>query len=648
MVLKKEVKILSIILIGFIVTYCCGLIFPDYWWSTHFIAFIPLFFQIIILVIILGLLFKMYRIDSVSDLGKERVLINFRSISVISVVFMFFALAFAMVHDFYGDAYKFNAYLDKIPPVIPKGTNEKFFTYKLTPWAGEGTILAMVTYLAYYLQVTYKTAFLIFDTIFGGLFVFTWLHFINRFVTINKWKIILGLAGVTAPFLLVFFGHIEIYAPILFIELLWLYLAFLYIKTEKKQVLWLLIVVLLISLKLHSISILCIPALLILLWKHYKGEYPNWKYIGRFIITPIFIIGAIIYFFILEDHIDGRSLQGTALAFDHIFLPLFSPDAPLDNYNLLSFNHFFDFFSVFFLWSPIALLLLIFFIVLKRKVINWNAPEILISGLSLFLYVMFFFVINPLLSLPIDWDLFSLPAPFLLVFVAAIAIQLEAEISSRKVLYAANILVVLSLPIFIVHQSQESISRRLESVAVRNYTTYYEWTAKTIDNAFSLDGVYQLNRLERGNAILEKFKPLAQEGIDYEYSALLIDQGRYYLRVRKDPEKAIVLFNSAQKYFPANNAKLLLLEAHFVLKQYKEAFKVSKELVQLQFPNPKKAMKINIHCGLEAGLYKETYEVSKAYLRNWPGDTTVKEVFQRLSNNDRIGELKFLFQNTNR
>ena len=589
----------------------------------------------------------MYSVNENNNSQKKTLLITLKSIGLISVSFIVLTIIFPMVKDFYGDAYKFNPFLSKTPNIIPQGTHDKFFTYKLTPWAGEGTILAMVTYIAYYLQVTYKTAFLIFDTIFGGLFIFTWLHFIHTFVKTNSWKIILSITGLTAPFVLIFFGHIEIYAPILFFHLLWGYLTFLYVKTEKKQVLWLLILVLLINLKLHSIAVLCIPTLVVLLWKRYKGDYLNWKQIGRFIIAPIFIIGAIIYFFVLEDHIDDRSLQKTALAFDHIFLPLFSPKAPLDNYNLLSFNHLFDFFSLLFIWSPIAVFLGIFFIITKRKTINWNNPQIIISGLCLLLYIMFFFVVNPLLSLPIDWDLFSIPAPFLLIFITAIVIQVEKETSlpSNKILFATKLLAVLSLPIFIVHQSEKSLSHRLESVAVHIYATYYEWTAKTLDNAFSLDNKHPINRLERGEAFLNKLKPIAQSGNDYEYSVLLIDQGRYFLRVYNDPKKAIELFDEAQKYAPANNAKLLSLEAYFNLNLYLEAYIVSKKLVQLQYPSYKKAIKINIHCGLEAGMYKEAHDACKFYLKNWPKDPTIQEVLQRLSNNDRIGELKFLFQN---
>ncbi len=648
-ILTKETRIISGLLIVFILIYVCGFLFPDHWWSTHFIAFISPIMQIPILIAVVWFLFKLYQTSNKNIVSiKPSLQFNSKTIGITSIVFMLLTLVFAMVKDFYGDAYKFNTYLNVVPSIIPEETHKKFFTLSMAPYAGEGTILAVITYITYYFQITYKTTFLIFGAIFGGLFVFTWLHFIKEYIKTKSWRLVLALTGLTAPFLLVFFGHIEIYAPIIFMHLSWLFYAFRYIKHEKRNILWLLVFLLLINLKLHTVSILLIPALGILIWKHFKDNYPGWKQVCLFIITPIFLAGGFIYFFVFNDHIDDRSLQKTAMAFDHIFLPLFSPEPPLDTYNLLSFNHFFDFFSLLFIWSPIALFLLLYFTISKRKAINWNAPEVIISGLSLLLYTVFFFAVNPLLSMPIDWDLFSIPAPLFLIFVATLVMQLEKETTYNSILYASKILALLCLPVFIAHQSERSLSKRLESVAIHVYSTYYEWSAKILNNAYSLADEYNVNRSSRGDDFLEKLRPEAQEGIDYEYSALLLDQGRYYMRVRKQPEKAIALLNSAQKYAPSNNAKLLSLEAHFMLNDYKQAFEVSKELVQIQFPNPKKALKIFIHCSLEAEEYNEAYAACNAFLKNWPGDKTIKEVSYRLSTNDRIGELKFLFNNVNR
>ena len=545
--------------------------------------------------------------------------------------------------DFYGDAYKFNLFLNVAPKIMPLEAKEKLFSLAINAWSGEGTVLGAITYIAYFFQVTYKTAFIVFDAFFGGIYIFIWLHFVKSFVTSNIWRFSLILGGVTAPFLLLFFGHIEIYAPIICINLLWIYIALLATKSNKLRYLVLLVFILLLSIKLHAISVLCIPALALLLWNHFKGVYPSWKQIAGFILVPIFFAGSILYFFVFKDHMDNRSLQETAMALDHLFLPLFSPKAPLDNYNLLSFNHIFDFFSMGFLWSPIAIFFVLLFLILKRKEINWNAPNIKISGVSLFLFLSLFFVINPLLSMPIDWDLFSIPAIYLLAFTVALTSQVEVKFQSFKILYASLILAVLSLPTFLVHQSPKSISLRLETLSQYIYTSYYEWTVQTFQNALSIKYDSSTNESIRREQLLSTLKPKAKKGIDYEYTSLLNDQGKFFLRKQNNPKKALTYFKEAMNYGNSLNTQLVSLEAYFLLKQYDKAFEISQFLIQKQFPSYQKALKIGIHTALEAKKYDVALIISKQYLTKWPKNVTIQKVYNGLINKQEVDQLKFLF-----
>ncbi|WP_459210941.1 tetratricopeptide repeat protein [Aquimarina rhabdastrellae] len=643
--MKKQTKILSCITLLFFSFYLLGFLYPETWWSVHFMRFISPVYQILFLVVILLFLFKFFIKEKFNFSLIERIVLNLKFNILITLVICLTMLLFPMVADFYGDAYKFNKFLHKIPLEIPKETHSRFFSFSLSPWAGEGTVLAIITYIAYYFQVTYKTSFIIVNAFFGGLFVFTWLQFITNYIKDKKWQIIMVLSGITAPFMLLFYGHIEIYAPVLFVNLLWGSIAIHYIKTEKKYLLWSLILVSVVSIKLHTIGVLCIPSLGCILWKKTKGYYPNWKQVSTFIIAPIFIIGALAYFFIFKDHSDDRNLQSTTMAFDHIFLPLFSPEAPLDKYSLLSFNHFFDFFSVSLLWSPIALIILIYIVITYKKSINWNAPEIVIIGMAFLLFVTLLFMTNPLLGLPIDWDLFSLPAPFLLLLTGVIVLQLPIEYSSSKMLYVAGFFTILSLPVFIVHQSEKALSLRLEHVAIRMYNTYYDWTSQVIKHAYTLDDDLKINRLERGEQLLEKLAPIAQKDIDYEYGRLLIDQGRYFLRERNNPKKALEYFAKVDDYTVDPNAKLLTLESYFSLHEYTLAYQIAKELVGINYPNTIKALKMSLHCALEAELYQEAYMITLEILKLENDDKLSQEINLRLRTNDRIKELKLLFEN---
>ena len=172
-----------------------------------------------------------------------------------------------------------------------------------------------------------------------------------------------------------------------------------------------------------------------------------------------------LYFFILKDHVDTRDLNTQVMAFDRLFLPLFSPEPPLDRYNLLSFNHIFDFLSEVLIWSPIALFILLSIILLARKSIDWNTLPVLTSGVTLLLFGGLFFVINPLLSMQLDWDMMAIPAPAFLVFVAVLAKQAERSFDARKLLLTCMAIAILSIPVFAVHAKPIPLSLRLEASA---------------------------------------------------------------------------------------------------------------------------------------------------------------------------------------
>jgi len=639
--------ILTYTLVFFISLYVLGYIFPEHFWSTHFAYFNSIYVQLMVVVVsgILGFKFYKSTDDKPSKISSK---LGFKITILSALIFALLFCLFPIQADFYGDAYKFNPFLPTYPSIIVQEINNNLFNLKLNPWTGEATILALITYLAHYLKLNYHQAFIIFNAFWGGLFVFCWMRFIAHYIKDAYWKVILWLAGVTAPFMLIFYGHIEIYAPILWVTLLWITLAISFIKTEKKYLLVLLSFLFVLNLKLHVISVLFLPALLVLFWKGVQGFYPNWKQVALYVFVPLSLGGIILYFFVFKDHMDTRSLQTHTMAFEHLFLPLFSPDAPLANYNVLSFNHLIDFGLLSLFWSPIALFVITFLVVAFREKIDWNTPEIVLSGMCLILFAAFFFVVNPLLSMPIDWDLFSIPAPLLLVFVATLVHQIEGDFSSKKLLYAAGILSILCIPTFTTHQTEQFISFRLEHLAKHIYKTYYEWTAQTIEHAYALDDPESTNRITRGEKLLQELAPLAEKGRDYEYSYLLKDQGLYYLRTQKNAAKAIAYFEKSQLYFHTLNTKKLTIEAYLQQQQAAEAFLLAKDLVEQKYPTPQKSLRIGIHIALEALQFKEAYLYCTLYLEKWPDTPVIKEVKRRLDANENVRELKFLFDNAYR
>lgn len=633
--------------------YLCGLFFPDTFWATHFIAFISPLWKWVFLVLAVVSPFTYYffhnkgwtLLDPKTNKNKYSHFI----IITLTLIMGFLFIQFPIVHDNYGEAYILKEYLDKTADEIPQIALDNFFNYSLSPWAGQNTVMSLATFISYFGQINYQRAFVILDLIFGLLFVLSWLYFIRSWLSTGKWKIVMALAGLSAPFLLNFYGHIEINAPALFFNLLWLILLLSYLKNKNTVKRWGLLILLIICVKFHAMALLFVPALILVFSQHFlphlieKYNILSWKKISLLVLTPVLIVGMFAYFFIFKDHTDTRQLQDTAMEYDRLFLPLISPDPPLDNYNMLSLNHIFDYFSEMLLWSPVIFFLLVTIILFYRKKIDWKRHEVILSGLTLILFGALFFVVNPLLSMQMDWDLFSMPGPVFLIFGAVLIAQIEKKENSPFLVGGSLSLVFMALPFFMVHASANQLSHRLESAGIRIFKTYYEWSDQTIQFAFDIAKEENETIRKRRQNVLNKLAPFALSGKDYEYARILAREAEQVLRTDKDYTKALEICDQVRFYNPYHKNNILYqLEAHFLLNQMEIAYQLSLRLIELKHPNEEKARRIAIHTALEAELYDEALYQSTEYLKRG-SDEIVQEVYDRLKENSKVDELKFLF-----
>ena len=649
---SNRLQAISLLFLAF---YLLGTFFPDTWWTTHFLAFMTPEWRTSLLVISGGLV-----VASCLNPKGIQVSAGWQSLSDrfgLWIILLLVGLAgwmmihFPIVQDSYGDAYKLLGTVQQQVSSIPEGTREALFSFDLSPWAGHSSTLALVTYIAYFAEISYGEAFLWLDVACGCLFVFTWLSAVRWYLDRLSSRLVMGLAGITAPFLLIFFGHIESYAPVCLFFLVWMVGALVYIQKKQVRILWSLIPLLMICMKFHPIAGLFIPAVGLLFLHHYGHSSSwsfralNWQGISRWILAPVFAAGAFLYFFVFGDYNDSRSLHETAMEFDRLFLPLLSPEAPLDRYNLLSFNHIFDYFCELFLWSPIALFVLVAILFAGKKRIQWNTLPILITGLSLILLAALLFVINPLLSMQMDWDLLAIPAPVFLMFVLVLVKQVEHSSFGGQLLPTSLALSLLSLPVFLIHAEVDAHSHRLERLGVRMYHTYYEWSGKVIQRALDMPTYDSRQAYEvRKSRILNELKPHAIRGIDFEYALLLLGEGKYHLRQSREYEKAFGFLKEAESFFPKEkNVSLYLMEANFLTRQNQEAFAYSMDLVRMQYPSEKKSIAIATQCALEAGIYGEALDLSQYYVQNWDDHQAIREVARRLESEENVEGLRELF-----
>ncbi len=646
----------GVILLGciFICCYVMGFAFPDWWWGTHFVAFLPGPWDIVLLAII-GILLTISWItpdhpwlQKIAAISFPRLLERWLPV-LVAVLMMLFMANFPIIFDIYGDAYRFGPHLKEVSQHSWTEFFQVILSFDPSLWGGRQMILECVAFFSWLFQVTNENAFDIMNIVCGGLFTGVWIYFILDTVKNRVWQVILTLAGLTAPFMLNFFGHFEVYAPVLLLELLFLVGLVLFNKRpDTKKVLGLLIL-LLVNVKLHKFGILLAPAWLIIatgyFFKRFSHRIHTWKFVGFGVLAPSLAAGLIVYFFVLGDHRDDRSLLTEALSLDHLFLPLFSPDPPLNRYNLFSPNHFFDLFNLLFFWSPVAILVLLYVLIFHRRSIDKNDRNLVLLGMTMALFMVAFFAINPLLSMPMDWDLFSLPAPALLVITTILVSKTENAPVPMPLIGVALSLALFCLPAFAIHTSPASLSYRLESLCIWNFRSYYEWTARNTGYALNLAGEDEATYTQRKSRILKKLKPYALPKVDREYANLLAEEGRHLLRTKKQPEAALAFLDTAYYYYPDLNVNIAyLMEAHFRLKQFRTAFQYSQKMLALEYPDIRQAYMAVMHCALEAGMYAEALEYSSEYLAQWPEDEKIREINFRLLTGKDLDALKYKFK----
>ncbi|NIL99647.1 MAG: hypothetical protein GTN89_01470 [Acidobacteria bacterium] len=631
--------------------FLLGAVFPDQFWATHFIAFLPPELKVMLLVASFALLSVPLFGWSLPGKTLESGGVSRRSPAIVVAVVMFLVFyAFPIQQDIYGDAIYHRDFAGKtITRLLDKNVSLAVSPDIFHPKTGERTVLNLVTLISYFTQVEVRTIFRVFDAFWGALFLFLWVRFVLRNVESPAHRLGLIVAGSTAPFLQLFFGHIEVYAPAIALNLAYWVLLLRYFQTEKTRYLWLLPLMLFLCLKFHPSAFLLVPSLLLVYGWHFLPSRRarrrfNWRWLSLVLLMPILLAGAAVYFFVLEDHVDPRTVNFDVESSERLFLPLFSPEPPLDRYNLLSLAHSFDYFNLIFLWSPLALYVLVLCGVLFRKVIDWNAPDVLVPLLSLLLYSGFFFMVNPLIGMPMDWDLFSLSAPLFLLCGAKCLSKLDPKPLGGAVLATSLAFALLTTPAFAVNADVDALSRRLESLGIRTYKTYWIRSVETINRAITLEGQTDPEPLLRQLAVVEKLEPFALPGNDLEYATLLGELGRRYLYAERDPATALSYLEEAIGY-SADHAPPVAagVEAQLLLGNYPEAHDLSLRLIDLAFPDRSNALKIALRCALKARRYDRAHEHADAYLKLNPGDRAILYIRENLQKGTNLEDLERVF-----
>ncbi len=620
----------------FFIPFILGVLLPDDWWGTHFTAFLPGPWKYIVLlagVILLSLPFfpKLPRLTVKDRLQQALSLVVITLLSITAGICFY---QFPIVADYYGNARSFQPLLGDPVSELPPDFYRELFSFAFEPGNGRRGVFQVYTFIAYAFNLNYGEVFRWAGAVFGGAFLSVWLYAVRSWLSNRIWQLALCLAGVGAPFLWIFFGHIDTYAPLYFILLVWLLLFTSQLKSRNPLMLVVLTLLLVFGIRFHTLMYLLTPAWLLAVLMTY---FPKAKLVGRWsslrgvwlwIFLPFTLAGLYGYFFVLKDYNDPRVLDHFR-DIDRLFLPIISPDPPYDRYNLQSWNHIFDFFNIMLLWSPTALFLVAVILTAYRKHLS-NPPALNIMLLTMAMISSVLFVFNPLLSMPMDWDLFVFPAPILLVILLLLAQQVDHQPVSKRILLSCGGLALMALPVFAVNSLLKPLSYRMESVGIRVYKTYYAHAGAYLLYALQLipddPGLY----LERKQQLIRKLEPWALPDNDQKYASLLTDNGIYQFKYLEAYGPARQSFERSLYYFPGDPGTLYyLLQTQELLLDYPAAYVSAVQLVSHNFPDRDRALRTAILYALEAGYYEQADGYCQAYLEDHD-DPMIEAVRQRL------------------
>ncbi|MBL4707547.1 MAG: hypothetical protein JKY48_03805 [Flavobacteriales bacterium] len=691
--------------------YVLGYIFPEKLWGVHFSAFLSneIAFVVLLLplLLIIGVRFFENKLKLNSLQLNKRIWNYFVLFTPLIAALLFYH--FPIPDDFYGNARNYYFVKNTVVSQLPNDFFDKLFSLNITPGQGRNGVKLIVDLISFYFKVSLQQSFIILNTFCGGLYVLLLLKVISVHLQAVKNRFILSLAFLSSPMFLIYFGHIETYAPVFLLLLAWLSIYVRLFRSRKKTLLIPLLLILLLGVRFHTLFILLVPACLLLtvhlFYPQVVDKISRPRKIFTYIYIPLVFFGLLAYFFIFKDYNDPRKLSNFE-DIERLFLPMLSPPEPLDKCNLFSVNHFLDFVNIILLWSPIFLFLFLSIIRLKKSAIKYSF-EVSSLLLTLAIYVSFLFAINPLLSMPMDWDLFMFPVTILFVLVLLLLQPLQEKFfSTRRTILLLSIS-SLCLPAFFCFLSAKPNSSRIESIGKHIYKSYYEHASTYLLYAINGSST-KAEYIQRLNQCIKQLKPYSIPGKDKQYSDLLYDLSftRYYtenntikarsyfleamayfpdelkfhshitqinkellqtnfeftgqdkkasdsllqkgnesLKAKADTSLAMDYLQQAIFYYPKNHTALIKsMELYFLSKQYSKAYDQALLLEKLHHSNPTKILKILIHTALEAELYEKAFQHSKTLLKAEPESELGLKLIERLNQNKKLSELKFLFR----
>lgn len=655
---------------GAMLCYLLSFVFPEKLWAIHSFTLLPNVWRNVLLIIV-ALLFT----SSFWRLKIPKTILGTLCISkaqrqflfvLISIGVVFLCINFPLPVACYGDS----IYIKEAVDITIKEWDDRLLTELISvnfldTKIGLNTYYHINNFFTWLFGVNGTIVALWLNGVVGGVYALLWMKFCDLHLSKSAWKILFMFVGLSAPIMVVFMGHYETYAFSYTAALAWISALGIYFKTRSVKCLIALPILFIFILQTHITYYLLIPSLLLSYLWHFRthpllkivksldkkvqesfsflsGGF-NWFSVFFYVFVPMVVVGAFAYFFVFSNYNGPRKFSHDGFE-NALFLPLYTDEAPpYDRYNMLDISHLLDYFNVLLMFSGALLMLLIPALTFLRKKVFWNDPLLIIVCGTSIIYCLIFFCLNPLLGLPVDWDLFATPGVFVLSSLVLIYGQLEKQVKLKHLAGPVIALCLLGGSFMVVNAVPSLLSKHLLIASQHNYKTYWIGSSTMMISGINL-GNDAKSKSKTRKQLIHDLEPYAVRGNDNEYGQILLDEGEHYFKETKDFEQALIYFKRAEEFAPRlmDNINYLAL-THFELKNYQEAFFYADRLVKMKYTPYKHTLKMAIRYALVAQEYQNAANYSVSYLNNWQDDQIIDEVEKRLRTGDRIHDLYYLF-----
>lgn len=643
----KGIRIVS--LLGWTL-FALSMVFPDYLWGVNHIAFLPVRVSIPLLLVSFALVVAPESAWRKLPLPSSNWFLRL-GLSVSVAVFFWF---FPIPADYYGDAVFVKPAVDfEIPEWDDRLTEGVFEFDILNTKSGLQTYYQLNNFGSWLFGVNGTIITRAFELVLVVLFLMLWMSICKALFPNSKlWFWGFGLVGFSSPLLVSFMGHYEYYFLPYTAIMWWFYLLVKYFVQDKRWVLYVLPFAFLLLLQTHVTCWLLSPTLAFPYLKLFETRFDFLKKLNtksgmKLLYGGTFLLGLFVaYFFIYQNYNGPRYFSKNEFE-DSLFLPLYTDEvAPLDRYNLFSMSHFIDYANLSLLWFGPVVVFWFLLTRLKTDSTDSNGSFLQLLELVTGIYLLAFFMFNPLLGATLDWDLFVLPA---LVFLVTIAAKVSFNQSSLKASAFTGPIVGLSLlgaTVFPVHASNETLANRYKCLGIYHYKTYWQGSSTVLRGAAEMLSENPEQEQKEMIEILNAISPFAIETNDLEYAGVLHHLGLLSKR-EGDYTTAYNWFNQASEYHYEYGTNLYQLTiVCFELKRYDEALKHASRLVELRYQPLQRTVRMAIHIALAANRYQDAANLSVFYLKKWPDDQHIAEVEYRLRNGLDIESIITTFNNS--